>query len=487
MKNRYFRDVMFSLAAFFLLVIAVNIFLFPETPGFIGLNPHPYLLVILLMSGRFGLKEGLIAAIVSVLILSMYVYLEMQPYFSWNILLQKSLLLSTASFFLAALIVGEMRGFNKSYERTLLRENDELKGEKSRLHEQLEIVTQIKEELENRIIGQEETIHSLYQATKALETLEEEQFFQALTQLTARFTGATKVSLYMIDYSNDCIYQVARHGWQENSKSQKKLPLFEGMFGLVMKNNMMLTIKEISDNPDQLKMWEKCPYKAYAYVPISMASVLVGILTIDDIPFLKLNVSTIRILSLIAELAVPTLKNIITYQDLQQMIKTDPITEMLKYDSFLNVTEIEFKKAMRYNLDFSLVAIEINGLLEIEETYGHDARIEVLKWISAHIKELIRNIDIAGLGERKNQFLLALPVTGTEGVLAVIDRFKEKERKAQKRPQWHRHLQYSFGAASYHPSVKSLDSLLKMMNESLMLNKSSKRPIEAVQKRKSAA
>ena len=98
MKDKYFRDILFSLAAFFLLVIAVNIFLFPETPGFIGLNPHPYLVVILLMSGRFGLKEGLLAAVVSVLILSIYVYLDTQPYFTWSILSQKTMLLSFASF-----------------------------------------------------------------------------------------------------------------------------------------------------------------------------------------------------------------------------------------------------------------------------------------------------------------------------------------------------------------------------------------------------
>jgi polysaccharide biosynthesis protein PelD len=482
MKDKYLRDVIFSFVFFFLLVISVNILLFPEMPGFLGLSPHPYIIVILLISGRFGLKEGLLTSLIASIILGTYIFLDLQQFFTWGVFIEKSFLITVGSFFLAALIVGEMRGFNKSYERTLVRENTELKGEKKRLNEQLEIVTQIKEELENRIIGQEETVHSLYQATKSLETLEEKDFFQALTKLTTRFTGATKVSLYMIDYSNDSIYQVAHYGWDENHTSRKKLPLYEGMFGQVLKTNLMLTIKDISDNPKQLKLWEKCPYKAYAYVPISMASVMVGILTVDDIPFLKLNVSTVRILSLITELAVPALKNIITYQDLQDMVKTDPVTEMLKYDSYLNVTEIEFKKTMRYNLDFSIVAIEIEGLSEIEEILGHDGRIEALKWISDKIKERIRNVDISGLGTRENRFLVSLPVTNTEGVLAVIDRMKQMEKITQLTPKWHKYLKFYYGAAAYHPSLEGLDKMLKMVHESLKLNMTSKYQHNEMQK-----
>ena len=213
-----------------------------------------------------------------------------------------------------------------------------------------------------------------------------------------------------------------------------------------------------------------------------MASVMVGILTVDDIPFLKLNVSTVRILSLITELAVPALKNIITYQDLQDMVKTDPVTEMLKYDSYLNVTEIEFKKTMRYNLDFSIVAIEIEGLLEIEEIFGHDGRVAALKWISDKIKERIRNVDVSGLGARESRFLVSLPVTNTEGVLAVIDRMKQMEKSSPRIPGWHKHLKFYYGAATYHPSLEGLDKMLKMVQESLKLNKTSKRQIQEMQK-----
>ena len=474
MLTKYLKDVIFSMATFFLLVISVNIMLFPDTPGFLGLNPHPYLIVVLLMSGRFGLKEGLLAALLASIILSVYVFLENQPYFSWSLLVEKSFLLSIISYFLAALIVGEMRGFNKSYERTLRHENIELKEERTRLKEQLEIVTEIKEELENRIIGQEETVHSLYQSIKALETLNEKQFYQALTQLTARFTGATKVSLYMINYSQDSIQRVAQYGWPDEEGAQKKFPLYEDIFGLVLKFNRMLTIKEISDDSEHLSIWEKCSHKAYAYVPISMASVIVGILTVDDIPFLKLNISTIRILALIAELAVPALKNIIKYQDLQEMVKIDPITELLKYDSFMSVAEVEFKKTVRYQLDFSLLFVEVTGLMQIKNRYGHDVHIEALKWISRKLQQALRSIDIIGLGPQTCQFVLALPVTNMEGMLAVIDRIKKLEKCAADAPQWCKYLHLYYGTASYHPSLDSLDSMIKLAQNSLKLNKAFK-------------
>jgi diguanylate cyclase (GGDEF)-like protein len=475
MLDKYMKDVIFSLVTFFLLVIVTNIFLFPEIPGFIGLNPHPYLIVVLLMSGRFGLREGLISAVLASLILSIYVFLENRPFFTFELLTQTPILLAYASYFLAAFIVGEMRGFSKSYERDLVRQNQELRQQKARLEEQLEIVTQIKEELENRIIGQEQTVLSLYQATKALETLDEKEFYQALTQLTARFTGATRVTLFMIDYSTETLQPVAQYGWEDESRLEVTLPLDEGIFDLVLRYNQLLTIKEISDDPEKLRIWEKSTHRAYVYVPISMVSVTVGILTVDDIPFLKLNISTIRILSLIAELAVPALKNIIKYQDLQEMVRVDPVTGLPKYEWFLTMAEAEFKRTERYGQNLSLLLIELEGLNEIERQYGHDARVEALKWFTHKLRSMLRSVDIIGRGEEDSQFVVALPMSGVEAALMVIDRIRQLLDHNGAARGWRSVLKIYYGEASYHPSLESLDQMLKLARQSLKLQKVAKK------------
>ena len=469
--DKYVKDVAFSLAAFYLVIIAVNIFLFPDQPGFIGLNPHPYLIAVLLVAGRFGLFEALLAAGVGSGILAVYTVLENQPYFHWGLFAERDYLIPVLSYFIAALIVGEIRRFNKTYERALKKENEQLRADRERLKEQLEIVTQIKEELENRIIGQEETVHSLYQATKALETLEEKAFYKALTQLTARFTGATKVSLYIIDYPNETIHRVARFGYDHPPEGDDTFPLYEGIFDVILQMNRLLTIKDISDTPSYFKIWQRSKHRAYAYVPISMASVTVGILTVDDIPFLKLNISTIRILALIAELAVPALKNIIKFQDLQEMVKIDPVTGLLKYESFLSMASIEYKKSVRYKLDFSLVLLEVEGLMAIEEKYGHEARVNTVKWIAKTVQSTLRNIDILGLGERKGQFAMALPVTGQDGVLTVIERLQELLTAPEPSLPWKQQLRFYFGEASYHPTIRNLQDLLRLAKHSLELQK----------------
>lgn len=471
MKDRYLRDLVFSLATFFLLIISVNIFLFPESPGFLGLNPHPYLIAVLLMAGRFGRWEGLMSALIAVLILTCYTFMESRPYFDWKLLTETAFVTSSISFFLAALIVGEMRGFNKSFERAIVSENGELKEEVGKLKEQLEIVTLIKEELETRIVGQEETVHSLYQATKSLETLDEKRFYEALTKLTIRFTGATKVTLYVVDYPNDRIRCVARHGHGESTIDRKGFPLDHDIFDVVLNSNQLVTIKDISDSESIFKVWDKSQHKAYVYVPISMASVIVGVLTIDDIPFLKLNISTIRILALIAELAVPALKNIIKYQDLQEMVKIDPITEIMKNESFITAAGVEFKKSARYDLDYSILVIAVAGLLDVESAFGHKARIDSLKWLSKKFQSVMRNVDLIGIGEKPGEFILALPFTGTEGVLSVIDRIKKLYNEEASGKTWRSKLSFNFGAASYHPTLSSSSEMLKLAYHSLELNK----------------
>ncbi len=476
MKNKYVQDVVFSLATFFLVIISINILLFPEMPGFLGLNPHPYLLVVLLISGRFGLKEGLISAFLAMVILALYVFLENQPYFSLSLLAQSLFLIPVFSFFITAVIIGEMRGFNKSYERGLRNENSDLKAENGRLKEQLEIVTAIKEELESRIVSQEETVHSLYKATQTLETLNEMDFYKALARLASRFTGANKASVYMIDYSHNVIRRMAEFGWDSKPDKPKDFPLYEGILGKVIQQNRLFTIKEISDNPKDLAVWEKSPNRAYVYVPISMGPVIVGVLTVDDIPFLKLNLSTVRILSLIPELAVPALKNIIKYQDLQEMVTIDPVTDLLKYESFLEMADVEFRKAARYHLDFSLLFVAVEDLRQIEKKFGHDAKIKTLKWMSAGLKELFRTVDILGVGTEEGLFCLALPMTNTEGVLAVINRVKAWKIRSQKQLAWGQSLQFYFGASSFHPSIETLEAMVIMTRNSLKLSKITRNP-----------
>ena len=470
MNYRYLKDVSFSLLTFFLLIISVNIFLFPDSPGFQGLNPHPYLIVVLLVASRFGRWEGLVAAFISGLILVVYAYLDSAPYFNWSMLTEASFLISLVSFLLAALIVGEMRGFNKSFERAIVKENSDLKKENSKLKEQLEIITIIKEELENRIVGQEETVHSLYQATKSLETLDEKQFYSSLTQLTSRFTGATKVSLYVIDYPNDNIIRVARYGYEDSEDVYQKLPLKSDIFGMILNSNKLMTIKDISDDDKIFDTWQKSKNRAYAYVPISMGSVIVGILTVDDIPFLKLNISTIRILAMIAELAVPALKNIIKYQDLQDMVKIDPITNLTKYYSFETMANVEFTKAARYKLEFAILIIKVDGFEVIEQKLGHAVRVEAAKWQSHTFQTLLRTVDILASGKHSSEFIMSLPFTNTDGLLTVIDRIKKIQTQDGVDNTWNKYIKLSFGAATYHPSIKSFGDMLNLAYHSLELN-----------------
>ena len=470
MPGPYYRDVLFSLALFFLLLISANILLFPDIPGFIGIHPHPYLLAIVLMAGRFGRLEGYLAAVVAALVFSAFYIKEYYPFVRWELFAGSDYTTPMLSFLLAAVFIGEMRHIARRREKELLEENQTLKKENHRYREQLEIVIQIKEELENRLLGQQETLHSLYQATRALETLEEADFYQALTRLTARFTGATKVSLYVIDYPNDVILCVARFGWETEKIEPDKMPLAEGIFSLVIKHNQILSIKEIADRPDYLKLWQASRHKAYVYLPISMGSVTVAILTIDDIPFLKLNISTLRILSLIAELAVPALKNIIRFQDLQNMVQMDPVTALPKWEAFLEAAGVEFKKAARYHLDFSIVYFRLTGLEKIEKKWGHETTVEILKWFAHKLRSFLRSIDLCGVGEKNGEFCLALPLTSSEGMVEVIERVVRWFEQETAGKPWQQELQLRYGGIAYHPSMKSLKHMIRLAKHSMRIN-----------------
>ena len=94
--------------------------------------------------------------------------------------------------------------------------------------------------------------------------------------------------------------------------------------------------------------------------------------------------------------------------------------------------------------------------------------------MSNKIKNMLRDVDIYGLGPKENQFVIALPITNIEGVLEVIERFKKIETSTKAHPKWFKHLKFFYGAAAYHPSLESFSALVRMLHESLELNKSPK-------------
>lgn len=122
---------------------------------------------------------------------------------------------------------------------------------------------------------------------------------------------------------------------------------------------------------------------------------------------------------------------------------TDPLTGLLNYRGFHERLEDELSRSRRECYPISVVAIDLDGLKWINDSFGHRAGDEALRTLARSILSSIRPSDICGrLGG--DEFVLALPRVHEEEALRVVERIRQADGMAL--PD-HRRLGFSAGVA----------------------------------------
>ncbi len=102
------------------------------------------------------------------------------------------------------------------------------------------------------------------------------------------------------------------------------------------------------------------------------------------------------------------------YLRLQQFATTDPLTGLANRREFEAVARREFRRAQRFQRDFSFMMIDLDHFKRINDTYGHGIGDEVLKHVVDICEEAIRSQDfLARYGGE--EFVVLLPETDLAG------------------------------------------------------------------------
>jgi len=108
---------------------------------------------------------------------------------------------------------------------------------------------------------------------------------------------------------------------------------------------------------------------------------------------------------------------------LEIQVMSDGLTNLLSHNTVFSKLEEEVSRSKRYNMDITILLLDIDHLKIINEKFGHQMGDQVLQNIAKKIKENIREVDIAGRygGE---EFLIFFPNTGIENAFIVAERLR---------------------------------------------------------------
>lgn len=421
------------------IIAGVNYLFFPHRPGFIDINPHPYLIVVVLMGARYGYGAGLGSGIISTLLYLSYTVGEVGPKF-----------LVPIEFLAAGVVLGLIGDYHRERYMVVRRQITEARDRLQEIEVENTALLDSYNELKKRIVGQEETVITLYDSAKSLESLEVEDLYPAILELLVRYLNIEQCSLYLVE--GDKFRLKTYRGWPESEKPREVYSLDTPMMGEAFKKKGVVTIRDfILKSQGEMSSQGEIIMSA----PLIFSNnEVIGVTNVEKMPFFQFNPSTVRLFAMMANWASMALENASRFQITKDKNIEDEITGAYNYKYFQKRMEEEFKRAQRYSLALSVILMKIQDYENISD------KIKLLKYIAHVLHRNLRDVDIVARYRSEDTFALILPVTPDKNAHIIVQRMEEMVKRSYGPDFEGIPFKFKFGAAGIKPGMKSYTELL---------------------------
>jgi GGDEF domain-containing protein len=392
-----------EVALFVAVTLAVDLW-WGSGDRFVHVEPHPFWAIVLLMAVQYGTGEALLAAGVSSVALLAGNWPAQgfdQSVHEYAVhVLQRPLL-----WMAAALVLGEMRVRQRQRHADTREHLNRAERRITLLSNAHSELTSAKERLETRLAGQLRTATGMFQAARALETLDPSRVLTGAAELVAVALNARCFSLFLLE--DDALVLAAAQGWTEDRALARRhgssSPLFREVVGAQRFVSVSTPLGESVLHGEGL----------IAGPLIDAASgKLVGMLKVEEMSFLDFNLSTVHTFKALCEWIGAAYVNAAAHQASQIQ---DEVTHLYGMKYLDRQTEYLTEIALRFGFDLTLlfVRIDTRDLTETERRTVPAALGEVAR-------RVLRRTDLVFSHEPPGtQFAVLLPGAPPENAVAV--------------------------------------------------------------------
>ncbi len=149
-------------------------------------------------------------------------------------------------------------------------------------------------------------------------------------------------------------------------------------------------------------------------------------------------------------------------QEARLLAMTDPLTGLGNYRRILGVLNAEIERTGRTGRSFALLLLDLDGLKEINDSYGHLVGSRALCRVGDVLRACCRAIDtVARYGG--DEFSVILPETTVEAAGVVASRIRKELAKDSQQPP----LSVSMGVVAYPQDGETIEALLQTADREL--------------------
>jgi len=367
-----------------LLLAAIVIFDLISGTGdrFFHVSPHPFWIVVLLVSVQYGALEGVLAAILAsgALLIGNLPPLGFgeDPYaYSVN------LAINPAMWMAAALGVGELRSQADRRAQALEASLAEAAEREERLIAVAERLTAANRSLEERVAGQLRTVATLYEASRAVEQLGTGDVLIGIAELVRAGINPKKFSLFLLNEQQ--LESVISEGWSTSDRFTRVFPAQSTLFREVIINHRSLCV---ASRTDQAAL----AGEGILAGPIFSAETgeTLGMLKIEGIDAIEFNMTTVESFRVICQWIGTAFARARTFERAsnRSLIGTGTI---LGPSSEYPLTQ--FMKALAERARFELGILSVS--VRIPDTTSPELKSLVTRALRQALQGVIRQTDIA--------------------------------------------------------------------------------------------
>ncbi len=433
-------SALIEMLVFFAVVIGLS---YPFDGGmrFIDTSPHPFWIILLLITVQYGTKEGLVCAFLACAALyagnlpdnrfvNMYEYLV-------EVLATPFLWVGTA------LILGGLR-------TRQLTEHDELETglkaaeeEKETLAHAYNRLKSVKENLETRIASEMKSAISIYKAAKSLEKIDHKNLLAAIEDVVINILGPGKFSIFLLE--RDSFEINSCYGWGEEEPYRTSFPASSPLYrGIMSGRDILCAVKESDE-----RLLDRQGVMAGALVDNNSGEIF-GMLKIEHLDFRQLSLNNIEIFRVLCEWIGTAYGNNRRYKEACDNTIFDlslhpnfrshfreggaaddnaPLHDYRKrpegriYSRTFFLHQVEFLTALAERVGFNLSMIAVR----IQHDSGSERYRICAAALADSVGSALRRTDNIFMENRDNYFfVLLLPGTSDKEAKLVLDRIRNE-------------------------------------------------------------
>jgi diguanylate cyclase (GGDEF)-like protein len=214
------------------------------------------------------------------------------------------------------------------------------------------------------------------------------------------------------------------------------------------------------------------PLCSVLLAPLEVGAHTVGALALYDYGAGTYDADQRRVLDLVARHAAPVIQNAIVFEETQEASLTDPLTGLANRRALQQHLQKELARAHRQNAPLTVLLLDMDGLKEINDTYGHHMGDRALREVASVLRQLLRPYDLCAryAGDEFVIVLWECDAAQAESRRLELQAAVSEASIDVGRGKW-ASLAVSAGAATYGGDGTTADTLLAAADERMYRDK----------------